>query len=672
MQVSSFRRVSAGAVVFAVLAAFASSALGAAPATAPSSVDPAQAARGRAAYGTACASCHGLNLSGGGAPALKGASFVARNMGSAAALTELDRNIRRMPKQAPHSLPAKTYADIKAYILAANGYKPPAAPVAASAHGAPVKPAAGKPAATAKAAPREVLPAAPKTVAQASTSAPTDAELIAPADGDWPMYNRDFSGQRFSRLDQINTATAGRLKPVCILQLGEPGAFHASPIFYKGVGYVTTTYSVMAFDGATCARKWSYTHTPVGPEGFLANRGAALYEGKVFRGTTDGHLLALDAATGALLWDAHVADAGIGYFIGAAPVVYQGRVIIGLGGGDSGAPGHIYAFDAKTGRRVWTFDSVASRDQPGAETWQKGAEHGGGATWTSFAADPKDGLVFAPVGNPGPDFLASARPGANLYTNSVVALDAATGKLAWYVQQIAGDYHDWDTAAPPMIYEQDGRRYLAAGSKDGHVYLYDRDTRALISKTPVTTIKNADAPLSFDKKTFVCPGFGGGVEWYGPAYSPQTKAVYVGTVDWCGDYQLQTPAGYKPGGVYMEGEFSFAPPGEQKGWLKALDGATGKELWSYAASKPMVGGVTPTAGGVILTGGSDGDFLVFDAKDGRTLYRFHTGGAVGGGVSTYLVDGRQYVAVASGNRSGLPFGVQGSPTVVVFALDQAQ
>jgi PQQ-dependent dehydrogenase (methanol/ethanol family) len=614
----------------------------------PASPDPALVAQGRAAYANHCASCHGAGLTGGGAPPLKSPSFQSHWLGSAASVAALDRTVRTMPKGAPDSLPETTYAAVQAYLLAANGYGSGAAP----AH--PV------------ARTNVALPSPPETVAAATTAAPTDAELLEPAAGDWPMYNRTYKGQRFSPLSQITAANADRLQVACILQVGEPGSFMTSPIVYKGVGYVTSAHDVVAFDAATCKKKWTYAYVPADREPLPTNRGAALYDGKIFRGTTDGHLLAIDAATGKLLWDAHVADSTPGNFIGAAPIVYQGRVIIGLAGGDWGAPGHIYAFDADSGRRVWTFDTIPTGNQPGAGSWKTGAQYGGGGTWTSFAVDPKDGLVMAPIGNPAPDFMPSARPGDDLYTNSVVALDAASGKLAWYVQQVPADYHDWDTAAPPMAYEQDGRRYLAVGSKDGFVYLYDRDSRALLARTAITTLKNNDVPLSLDKAVYACPGYFGGVEWYGPAYSPDARAMFVGTVDWCGDYRLKPSEANAPGELFFDGSFTLAPADTKAGWLKALDGSSGKALWSYRAPAPMLGGVTPTAGGVVLAGCADGDFLVFDAHDGRVLYSFNTGGSVGGGVSTYMVGDRQYVAVASGTRGWV--GEPGTPTVVVFRL----
>jgi PQQ-dependent dehydrogenase (methanol/ethanol family) len=513
------------------------------------------------------------------------------------------------------------------------------------------------------------LPASPASVAPASTTAPTDAELLAPADGDWPMYNRDYPGSRYSPLAQITAANAATLRPVCILQLGVPGAFMSSPVFYGGVGYVTTVRGVQAFDGATCQRKWAFTYAGGDPESAMQNnRGLALYDGKVFRGTTDGHLIALDAATGKLLWDAKVADTRLGYAVGLAPIAYRGRVYVGLSGGDLGAPGHIFAFDARTGERLWTFDAIPHPGAPGSETWGKGLASGGGATWTSFALDPREGLLYAPIGNPAPDFLRSARPGANLYTNSVVALDAASGKLSWYVQQRPADYHDWDTAAPPVLYEENGRRLMAVGSKDGFVYIYDRQTHALVARTPVTTLKNTEVPLSRLHDTHVCPGWAGGVEWYGPAHHPGLKTLYVGAVDWCGAYRLEPPTGYKPGAVYLEGAITMDAPQSERGWVYALDGTTGKPLWSYHAPGVMLAGVAPTAGDVVFAGGGDGDFLALGAKTGQVLYRFHTGGTLGGGISTYLAGGRQYVAASTGSNSMLPFGLGGTPTVVVFGL----
>ncbi len=622
----------------------------------------AQAASGKAIYARNCAGCHGARLEGAGAPAMTGPAFAMRWLRGDRTLGDLDHAIHAMPKQAPGSLPAWNYRSLLAYTLSENGF----APGAVARSGDPAMRLAapgGAPHHATQAA--LALPAAPQSVAPASSNAVSDADLLHPADGDWPMFNRTYAGDRWSPLGQITTANAAQLQPVCILSLGVLGSFQGAPLIYRGTGYIGSTYGVWAFDAATCARKWSYTYSPQGPEGIPTSRGLAIYDGKIFRGTPDNHLLAIDMQTGKLLWDAHVADGAESYSIGAAPIVFEGRVYVGLAGGDYGNTGHVYAFDARTGARVWTFDAIDAR------TWPKGAETGGGGTWTSVAVDPDKKLVFVPIGNPAPDYYLPARPGDNLYTNSVVALDAATGKVAWYVQQLAQDYHDWDTSAAPMLYQQDGKSYMAVGTKAGYLYIYDRDTHALVSKTEVVPRLNDTATFS-DKPIRVCPGTASGVEWNGPAYDARSKSLFVNSVHWCATGTAKKPEGRKPGAWYVEAALTMDPVELTRGWTHAIDAATGKQLWAREAPLPMIGGVTTTAGGVVLTGGGDGMFLALDPRDGKELYRFNTGGGIGGGVSTYTVAGRQYVAVAAGGYGLSPFGVTGSPTVLVFALPQGK
>ncbi len=210
---------------------------------------------------------------------------------------------------------------------------------------------------------------------------------------------------------------------------------------------------------------------------------------------------------------------------------------------------------------------------------------------------------------------------------------------------------------------------MAVGSKNGYVYIYDRDTHELVSKAQVSIQSNADVPFD-SKPVHVCPGYVGGVEWNGPAYDPKVRMLFVNAVDWCATFKRDKPAGFKSGAPYLEGTPELDSAADSRGTLKALDAVTGREAWVYSAPMPMIAGVTPSAGGTVFTGGSDGQFLVFEASSGRILYRFYTGGALGGGVATYMVGDRQYIAAASGNRSIIPFGVQGAPTVVIFALPE--
>ena len=636
-------------------------ALPAAPEPAPFAFTDAQLAHGKVVYLTSCSGCHGARLEGGGSFALAGQPFARRWEQGDRSYGDLAHALHAMPKTSPGSLPEADYDALMAFILSSNGFAPAAMAQAGDPRVILTAPGSAPAGTTPRLKAPKMLPAKPETVTASETSAPNDAELLAASSSDWLMFNRSYAGNRASTLDQINAGNVARLQPVCMMSLGVLGSFQGSPLIYKGMGYVGSTYGVWAFDAATCQRKWSYSYTPDGAEGIATSRGIALYDGKVFKGTPDGHLIALDMTTGKLLWDTHVADGAQGYSIGAAPVAFEGKVIVGLAGGDYGNTGHVYAFDARTGDVVWTFDVIDRK------TWPKGSDNGGGGTWTSVAIDPVKRQVFVPVGNPSPDYYLPARPGSNLYTNSVVALDVATGKVAWYVQQLAQDYHDWDTSAAPILYDQDGRHYMAVGTKAGYVYIYDRDSHQLIAKSNVVPRLNDTLPFS-DKPLYVCPGTASGVEWNGPAYDPASKSLFVNTVHWCATWTAKAPEGPKPGSWYVEADLTMDPPEKLRGQTYGLDAATGRELWKREAPKPMVGAITPTAGGVVLTGGGDGMFLALDPKTGRELYRFNTGSAISGGVATYMVGGRQYVAVATGGVGLQPFGEIGAPTVILFAL----
>ena len=613
------------------------------------------AVSGRKAYALRCASCHGGALEGAGAPALAGPSFQSHWTGHGEA--ELyDEIARKMPQNAAGSLSEPEYRAIFAYVRAKNAYKieggklmlPPDASMGIF-DTSPVP--AGK------------LPEAPDFVAQPSDTGPAQGELTDLHDGDWPMYNRDYRGQRYSPLAEITPANVKSLAPRCIFQTGEVGAFQVSPILYRNRLYVTTAHNTFAVDPTNCRKIWESDYIPDGVEGLNANRGPAVADGRLFRGTPDGHLLALDAATGKVLWDAWVADSRRGYNLSPAPVVFEGKVYIGQGGADRGALGHIYAFDAATGKLVWTFDPVPKDGEPGSETWDKPNTLGGGGSWSTITVDPEHHLLYVPIGNPGSDIDGSERPGDNLYTDAVVVLDARTGKLVWYAQQVPHDLWDWDTAAAPAIYDLDGNAYMAVTNKGGWLYLYDRKTHKLIAKQELTRHENVGVPPTV-QGLHVCPGTLGGVEWNGPALDPKRGLVFVNTADWCVTLTLQS------GGVKNNfgGALKFDPPTDAKGWLRAFDAKTGAPKWTYQSDSPMIAGVTPTGGGLVFTGSLDGDLLGFDAETGNILYRFNTGGAIAGGISSYAIDGKQYLAVASGNSSKTIWVTKGAPTLIVFGL----
>jgi alcohol dehydrogenase (cytochrome c) len=325
---------------------------------------------------------------------------------------------------------------------------------------------------------------------------------------------------------------------------------------------------------------------------------------------------------------------------------------------------------------VWRFNTVPEPGEPGSETWTTTAAHpvGGGSIWAPVALDVDAGRLYLPVSNPAPDLFTDVRGGANLYTNSMVVLDARTGRLVWHFQAVPHDDHDWDlTQANPLFSMSiQGRRrnLVATGGKHGLLHVIDRDTRQQLYAVPVTTRENADAPLTV-QGVRACPGILGGIQWNGPAFNPLTGLLYVPAADWCGTFSKAAELRFVPGQMYMGGSFAFDPVEKSRGWLTAIDAATGGVKWRYESRRPMLAAVTTTAGGLVFTGELEGDFMALDATDGRVLYRFNTGSRLNGGIATYEIDGRQFVAVAAGNATPFWRMPPAAATIILFALPQS-
>jgi alcohol dehydrogenase (cytochrome c) len=638
----------------------------------------AQASAGSRVYTQKCAACHGARLDDGAAVPLAGAKFLETWTAPGRTLDDLFFIIRStMPKNEAGTLTASEYVSVLAYILARNGYAAasrelPADPGALSAvrltrpAGAPEQKKAPLPAFITGSG--GVTPRA---------SGPTQEELLAAVDGgrDWLTHTHDYSGTRYSPLSQITPANVSQLRVVCAYQVGETGNFQTGPIVHRGIMYVTSINATIAIDAATCRPKWRYVWTPRGPEIFGNNRGVAVKDGRVVRATSDGYLMALDADDGRLLWARLVADSTQGETFTMAPLLFDNLVLIGPAVSEFAIKGWVGAFSVTSGERVWRFNIVPARGEPGFDTWSqpKGFPVGGGGVWTAPTLDPERELIYVATGNPAPDFPAEARGGSNLYTNSVVALNVRTGKLAWYQQLVPADNHDWDlTHASPLYRTTIGgkeRKLIGTVGKDGILRVLDRDSHTRLFETPVTTIENTTAPVT-PAGTHACPGLVGGVEWNGPAYHPGLNLIVVPAVDWCSTFHVDTDIRYVPGQVFLGGR--NVSDKESQGWITAVDAVTGAVRWKYRSPRPVVGAVTATAGGLILAGELTGDFMAFDARSGDVSYRFNTGGPIGAGIVTYEVSGRQYIAVASGRPSR--FWMQehtGNPTIMVFALDGA-
>jgi alcohol dehydrogenase (cytochrome c) len=635
----------------------------------------AQAKAGEAVYAKACAGCHGANLTGGSAPPLAGPAF-ARSWGDPRiTLDDLFFIIRTtMPPNNVAALSPADRAAVFAHMLRTNGYAPGSVALTSES------PQLRSERLQVTAAPVEIRKEPPAFIAGTGTVpaadlGPNQATLNeAERSTDWLLHNHDYSGTRHSPLTEITPANASQLSPACMFQMGERDNFQTMPIVHQGVMYVTTMNSTIALDATTCRAKWRHTWEPKDDVGWQRNRGIAIKDGRVVRATADGYLMALNAATGAMLWARQVAKPDEGETFTMAPIVFEDLVLIGPAGSENNIQGWVGAFRLADGSQAWRFNTVPKPGEPGSETWKnpRGIPVGGGAVWTQFSLDASAGDLHIAVTNPAPDLPIHLRQGANLYTNSVVTLDVRSGRLRWYRQLIENDSHDWDVTHASPIYTAvvNGvqRRLLATAGKDGVLRGLDRDSKQLVYETAITTRENADIPVGLTPIR-ACPGVLGGVEWNGPSYHPGTNLLYTPTVDWCTTFTAFEQVRHIPGKLYMGGTTQMDPPAKAQGWITAVDGSTGEVKWRYRSPRPMVAAVTTTAGGVLFSGELTGDFLTLDARTGEVVYRFNTGGPMGGGVVTYEAGGRQYVAVASGSPSSFwVLGNPGSPTIVVFAL----
>jgi alcohol dehydrogenase (cytochrome c) len=502
---------------------------------------------------------------------------------------------------------------------------------------------------------------------------PAPAQQLPQATGgsQWMNFNNQLDGQRFSPLTQITPQNASRLKEVCRVTIDGPTAFSAGLIVVDGAIYTNTGRQSVAIDARNCQLRWRHAYVPEDDELRQSSRGPAVLNGRVFRGTGDGRLIALDAATGKLLWSNAIGVPRLSEFASAAPIAWQGMVFMGIGGGDAGVRGRIMAYDAVTGRELWRFHTIPVGKEQGAETWERpeSAKTGGGGIWGAMTLDAATGELFVPVGNPWPDIDAAWRPGANLFTNSLVVLDAQTGALKWWYQAVPADSHDFDLAAAPVLYRNPQIRDVAAFvGKDGYLTALDRDTHKPLFRTPLLPMMNAGTPAT-PEGTRVCPGFAGGTAWNGPALDRLNNTLVVGTRQGGCMTLRPAPTVYAPPRVDYGGTVTPDPADPPTGTVTAVDAGNGAIRWVHRTDEPVVAAITPTAGGVTFAGDQSGKFIVLDSRTGALLHSIDTHGAMVGGLVTYEIAGTQYVAMASGNVSRVATRVTGLPSIVIMALE---
>lgn len=486
-------------------------------------------------------------------------------------------------------------------------------------------------------------------------------------------YGMGYNLQRFSTLNQINKDTVKNLVPLWNYSFNDDRSEESQPLVYQGVIYVTSHNATMAVDAKTGKQIWKSkieypAETPRIVCCGIINRGAALYDGKVIRTTLDANVIALDAKTGKELWREKAADVKEGYSMTVAPLVADGVVITGVSGAEFGTRGFIDGWDPATGKHLWRTHSIPSPDEPGGDTWKGDTwKLGGGSTWITGSYDPELNTVYWGIGNPGP-FNSAVRPGDNLYTCSVLAMDPKTGKIKWHYQFSPNNPFDYDSVAEMVLADMnvEGKptKVLMDANRNGFFYVLDRTNGKLLAANPYVKVNWATGidmksgrPMETDvskdaregKKVTVYPSILGGKNWEPMSFNPQTGLAYANTLAFGGRYKTE-PVTFKQGEWYLGmdltdlWEFGDGP----RGHLKAIDPMTGKVKWEAPADIPRFSGVLSTAGGVVFTGALTGEFEAFDADTGKKLWQFQTGSGIEGQPVTWQQDGVQYVAVTSG------------------------
>jgi alcohol dehydrogenase (cytochrome c) len=496
----------------------------------------------------------------------------------------------------------------------------------------------------------------------------------------WLTYSGSYKGWRYSKLDQINRGNAKDLKLAWVYQMPVTHRVETTPLVVDGVMYASEPPSnVVALDAATGRQYWRYHRSLPSKINVCCgqvNRGVAMLGDRIFVGTVDAHLVALNAKTGAVLWDTEVADYRNGYSVTVAPLIVKDMVISGIAGGEYGIRGFLDAYDTKTGKRRWRFWTIPGPGEPGNESWPGDAwKHGGGPTWVTGSYDPELNQIIWGTGNPSPDWNGDVRKGDNLYADSAIALDADTGKLKWHFQMVPHDTHDWDSTQVPVLVDADWRgqprKLIYWAHRSGFFYVLDRQNGQFLLGKPFATqtwakeLNDKGRPTlnpgldPSEEGVYVWPGVQGATNWYAPSYSPITKLFYLTVWENKGLYR-KGEARYVAGNRYIGSVPEIDTP-EDPGYgaVRALNPATGEKVWEYKVYTKPWSGILSTAGGVVFGGsggwisrdreGIESYFFTLDAETGKELWRVNLGGDMSSSAITYSVKGKQMVSMPAGS-----------------------
>ena len=519
--------------------------------------------------------------------------------------------------------------------------------------------------------------AAPASSAMAPNMAMDDSALSHPDGATWANSGHGYSNDRFSTLKQVNASNVAKLTPVAIAQTGYTASFETTPLVINGVMYITTPMvnskqAVIALDATTGAHIWQYDYTDglnqicCGP----VNRGAVAAYGKLYFLTLDNHLIALDPKTGQPAWSVQVADAQAGYSETMAPQAYDGNILIGSAGGEWPIRGYVASYDAQTGKQNWRWDSTDPNTYAG-DSWKVG----GATAWTTPALDTKLGLLIFSTGNPNPDLDGASRLGDNLYSDSIVALDVKTGKLAWYYQEVKHDVWDYDAVSNVVLFDTmvNGKRVPAAGEagKTAFFYIVDRRTGKLIRRSEAFDKQQNMFTQPTPAGVQMLPGANGGDEWSPPAYSPLTHYIYIMGMNQLMTFSTAPNSPMIPGQIRLGSSFKnvTGDTALQNGTFTAINVDTGKIVWNDTLPQPLMGGALVTAGNVAFIGEGNGWFDAFNATNGKLLWRYNLGAGVNAPPVAYSVNGREYIAVAAGGnfQMSFPYG----DALAIFALPRS-